>query len=63
MALKLNVHEYCQQCGQRAAWREGNMIVGNHNCTNRLPNRPRDPPYFFFARDVNFIPREADPGE
>jgi hypothetical protein len=54
---KLNVREYCTQCGQLAAWKDGNRIKGWHKCPN-APLGPPIPPMNFHISEVNFIPAE-----
>lgn len=57
---KLKVHAICPRCGQRAAYRDGDMIRGWHDCPNAPPG-PVDPPMFFRTSDVEFIDNSAEP--
>ena len=61
MALKLDIHERCQDCGATVARLDGEYIKWNPSaCTCPKLNGPQSPPRRISLRSANFIPAKAD---
>lgn len=60
MAVKRNVREFCEKCGERDARDDGNYVWwGLHKCPHAAPG-PINPPRRSPKTEVCFIPGSQD---